>query len=112
MLFDGTTRSMLALMDYGVLNSLRVGAIAGVAAKYLAPKGAKVMGLLGSGWQAPPQVQSILNGVPGLELIRVYSPTRANRESFAARMSQIHGIAVEPAESIEEAVHGLSLIHI
>ena len=110
MLFDGTTRSMLALMDYGVLNSLRVGAIAGVAAKYLAPKGAKVMGLLGSGWQAPPQVQSILNGVPGLELIRVYSPTRANRESFAARMSQIHGIAVEPAESIEEAVHGADIV--
>ena len=52
MLFDGTTRSMMALMDYGVLNSLRVGAIAGVASRYLAPRGAKVLGLLGSGWQA------------------------------------------------------------
>ena len=40
MLFDGETRQMLALMDYGVLNSLRVGAIAGVAGRYLAPPNA------------------------------------------------------------------------
>src|SRR5712692_418242 len=35
MLFDGVTRSLRALLDYGVLNSLRVGATAGVAARYL-----------------------------------------------------------------------------
>ena len=109
-LFDGTTRSMMALMDYGVLNSLRVGAISGVAAKYLAPKGAKVMGLLGSGWQSPPQVQSIMHTVPGLELIRVYSPTKANRESFAARMTEIHGVTVEAVGSIEEAVTGADIV--
>src|SRR3954447_23658490 len=56
LLFDGVTRSMLAVMDYSILNSLRVGATAGVAGKHLAPRGAKVMGLIGSGWQAPPQV--------------------------------------------------------
>jgi ornithine cyclodeaminase/alanine dehydrogenase-like protein (mu-crystallin family) len=32
--FDGETRALLALMDYGVLNSLRVGATAGVAARW------------------------------------------------------------------------------
>ena len=110
MLFDGKSRTMLALMDYGVLNSLRVGAIAGVAAKYLAPKGAKVLGLLGSGWQAPPQVQSILNGVPGIELIKVFSPTKSNREAFAARMSEIHGINVQAVGSIEEAVTGADIV--
>src|SRR5436305_13998048 len=56
LLFDGTTRAMLALMDYGVLNSLRVGAIAGVAARHLALPGARTLGLIGSGWQAQPQV--------------------------------------------------------
>jgi ornithine cyclodeaminase len=97
-------------MDYGVLNSLRVGAISGVAAKYLAPKGAKVMGLLGSGWQSPPQVQSITHAVPGLELIRVYSPTKANRETFAARMTEIHGVTVEAVDTIEEAVRGADIV--
>ena len=110
MLFDGTTRAMMALMDYGVLNSLRVGAIAGVAAKYLSPPGAKVVGLIGSGWQAPPQVQSITRAVPGLELIRVYSPTRENRETLAARMTEIHGVRMEPVDSIEAAVDGADIV--
>ena len=110
MLFDGTTRSMMALMDYGVLNSLRVGAIAGVASRYLAPRGAKVLGLLGSGWQAPPQVQSITRAVPGLERIQVYSPTKANRETFAARMSEVHNIEVVPVESIEAAADGADIV--
>ena len=52
LLFDGTTRALLALMDYSVLNSIRVGATAGVAARYLAPPNATRVGLLGSGWQA------------------------------------------------------------
>ena len=110
MLFDGTTRSMMALMDYGVLNSLRVGAIAGVASRYLAPKGAKVLGLLGSGWQAPPQVQSITRAVPGLERIQVYSPTKANRETFAERMSEVHNIEVVPVDSIEAAADGADIV--
>jgi ornithine cyclodeaminase/alanine dehydrogenase-like protein (mu-crystallin family) len=33
LMFDGVTRALLALMDYGILNSLRVGATAGVAAR-------------------------------------------------------------------------------
>ena len=110
LLFDGATRSMMAMMDYGVLNSLRVGAIAGVASKYLAPRGARVLGLLGSGWQAPPQVQSITRAVPGLERIQVYSPTKANRESFAERMSATHEIEVVAVESIEEAVRGADIV--
>ncbi len=39
MLFEGETRQLICLMDYGVLNSLRVGAIAGVAGRHLAPQG-------------------------------------------------------------------------
>lgn len=110
LLFDGTTRAMMALMDYGVLNSLRVGAIAGVAAKYLSPPGAKVVGLVGTGWQAPPQVQSITRAVPQVERVQVFSPTKANREAFAAKMSQIHNVEVVPTESIAEAVDGADIV--
>src|SRR5437870_7057980 len=77
LLFDGTTRALLALMDYGVLNSLRVGATAGVAARHLAPRHATTVGLLGSGWQAAPQVFALHHALPGLKRIRVFSPTRA-----------------------------------
>src|SRR5260370_37763520 len=49
LLFDGETRALRALMDYGVLNSLRVGATAGGGARVLAPTGARRVGEQGPG---------------------------------------------------------------
>ncbi len=110
LLFDGVTRSMLAVMDYGVLNSLRVGAIAGVAARHLAPAAARRAGLLGSGWQAPPQVFALRRAVPSLEEIRVFSPTPAHREAFAASMTRALGIRVTAVASTEEALDGADVV--
>jgi ornithine cyclodeaminase/alanine dehydrogenase-like protein (mu-crystallin family) len=110
MLFDGTTRAMLALLDYGVLNSLRVGAIAGVAARHLAPKDSRVMGLLGSGWQARTQVAAMRSALPSLQRIRVFSPTQAHREAFAAEMSPWLGIPVEPVASTQEAMRDADVV--
>jgi ornithine cyclodeaminase/alanine dehydrogenase-like protein (mu-crystallin family) len=110
LLFDGVTRAMLALMDYGILNSLRVGATAGVAARHLAPAGARVMGLLGSGWQAQPQVFAMRRAVPSLELIRVFSPTREHREAFAREMTRELGIAVKPVGTVREALSGADIV--
>ena len=110
MLFDGITRIPIAFMDYGVLNSMRVGSIAGLAGKYLAPKGARTMGLIGSGWQAPPQVLAMYAGVPTLERIKVFSPTQANREKFAATMTATIGIPVEPVSSIQEAIDDADVV--
>jgi alanine dehydrogenase len=110
LLFDGTTRAMLAVMDYGVLNSLRVGATAGVAARYLSPKAARVLGLLGSGWQAPPQVQAMRRAVPSLERIRVFSPTQAHREAFAVEMTAWLGLKVEAVDSVEEALRDADIV--
>jgi len=97
-------------MDYGVLNSLRVGAIAGVAAKHLAPAGAKTVGLIGSGWQAPPQVVALLKAVPSIERIRVFSPTQTNREKFAESMTATTGVAVEPVGSIADAIGDADIV--
>jgi alanine dehydrogenase len=110
MLFDGITRAPIAFMDYGVLNSMRVGSIAGLAGKYLAPKGARTMALIGSGWQAPPQVLAMHAGVPTLERIKVFSPTQANREKFAATMTGQIGIPVEPVGSIQEAIDDADVV--
>jgi ornithine cyclodeaminase/alanine dehydrogenase-like protein (mu-crystallin family) len=110
LLFDGVTRQLLALTDYGVLNSLRVGAIAGVAGRHLAPPNARVMGLIGSGWQAAPQVVAMLKAVPSLEAVRVYSPTPAHREDFAASMSAQLGRRIEPVDSIEQAISDADVV--
>ena len=64
------------------------------------------MGLIGSGWQAGPQVVAMLKAVPSLESIRVFSPTRENRERFAREMSRQLEVAIEPVESVREAIDG------
>lgn len=110
LLFDGTTRAMLALMDYGVLNSMRVGATAGVAARHLAPSGATTIGLLGSGWQAPPQLAALRAALPSLQRVRVFSPTREHREGFAKHMSSVLEIPVEPVDSAVAAIRDADVV--
>jgi alanine dehydrogenase len=110
LLFDGTTRALLAHMDYGVLNSLHVGATAGVAARYLAPRGARSMGLLGSGWQAFPQVTALHSALPTLGRIRVFSPTPAHRAAFAETTAARIGLAVEAVASVEDALRDAEVV--
>jgi ornithine cyclodeaminase/alanine dehydrogenase-like protein (mu-crystallin family) len=110
LLFDGETRALKALLDYSILNSLRVGATAGVAAKYLSPPNARVVGLLGSGWQATPQVYALQHALPALERVRVYSPTSAHREAFAADLAERTGLQVEPVDSAREALRDAPVV--
>jgi ornithine cyclodeaminase/alanine dehydrogenase-like protein (mu-crystallin family) len=81
-----------------------------VASKYLARKDAKVMGLLGAGEQARTQVTAHL-AVRPLAKIKVYSPTKENREKFARAMSKETGVAVVPVGSAEEAVRGSDIVN-
>src|SRR5215467_4139466 len=105
MLFDMDTCEILALMDDHHISTMRVGATSAVASKYLARKNAKVMGLLGSGEQAKTQVTAHL-AVRPLTKIKVYSPTKENREKFARET----GVEVIPMASAQEAVRGSDIV--
>jgi alanine dehydrogenase len=96
-------------MDDHHISTLRVGATSAVASKHLARKDAKVMGLLGSGEQARTQVTAHLVVRP-LTKIKVYSPTKVNRERFAKEMSAQSGIEVVAVNSAEEAVRGSDIV--
>ncbi len=109
MLFDMDTCEILAMMDDHYISTMRVAATSAVASKYLARKDAKVMGLLGSGEQARTQVTAHLVVRP-LKKIKVYSPTKANREKFAREMSQETGVEIVPVASAEEAVRGSDIV--
>ncbi len=108
-LFDMDTCELLAMMDDHVISALRVGATSGVATKYLARKDAKVMGLLGSGEQARTQLTAAL-AVRPLEKVKVYSPTRGNREKFAREMSRECGIEVVAVGSAEAAIRASDIV--
>jgi alanine dehydrogenase len=109
MLFDMDTCEILALMDDHFISTMRVGATSAVASKYLARKDAKVMALLGSGEQAKTQVTAHAV-VHKLVQVKVYSPTKKNRERFAKELSEETGIDVIAVDSAEQAIRGSDIV--
>ena len=74
LLFSTDTGQLLCMMSDGVVQKTRVGCTSGVAAKYLARADSKVMGLLGTGWQAEGHLEAMCT-VRRFDRIDVYSPT-------------------------------------
>jgi alanine dehydrogenase len=99
----------LAFINDGVLQHMRVGADAAIGAKYMARRDAKVLGMLGSGGMARSHVEALLC-VRELRELRVYSPTRANREAFGREMADRHGLAVTVCERPEEIYRGADIV--
>ncbi|MDE3112612.1 MAG: ornithine cyclodeaminase family protein [Chloroflexota bacterium] len=109
LLFSIATGEPLAIFPDGYLQRLRVGATNGLAADRLARRDARIVGLLGSGWQAGGQVMALCS-VRRVERIRCYSTSREHREAFAAEWSERLGVAVEPVASPEAAVRGADVV--
>jgi ornithine cyclodeaminase len=87
-LYNGRTGAIQAIIDMGLLSSLRTGAATGVAAKYLAPPNSKVLGIIGPGWQATFQVEAIAKTCP-IEQVVVYGRTPKRRKDFIKQMSKV-----------------------
>jgi alanine dehydrogenase len=110
LLFDGERGDLLALVAGAALNVWRTGAPAGVASRYLAPKGADLLGLIGSGRQAGGQILAIRRALPALKKVRVFSPTQAHCQSFAKQMSAWLDIDVEAVDRPQAAVENAPIV--
>jgi ornithine cyclodeaminase/alanine dehydrogenase-like protein (mu-crystallin family) len=82
-LFDLADGSLAALIAADKLGQVRTGAASGVAATYLARRGATSLGLIGAGWQAESQLAAIRAAVPSIERVVVSSRSRERAEAFA-----------------------------
>jgi alanine dehydrogenase len=109
MLFSSDNGEPLAMMNDGILQHMRVGAGAGIGVKYLSRKNASTVGMLGSGGMAETFLGAYCE-VRSIKKVKVFSPTRANRESFAKRMSERHKIEVMPVDSAREAVKNVDIL--
>jgi alanine dehydrogenase len=99
----------LAIINDGHLQHMRVGGGAGLGAKYLARTDAHVVGMIGSGGMARTYLEAF-GCVRDIHQVRVYSPTRANREAYAEEMSAKFDIEVEPVSSAQDAVRGADIV--
>ena len=99
----------LAIFNDGVLQHMRVGGDGGIGVKYMARKDAAVVGMLGSGGMSRSHMDAFM-AVRKIRKLQVFSPTRANREAFAAEMRAKHGIEVVVCDAPEQVYRGADIL--
>jgi len=99
---DATTGEHLALLDGGELTARRTAAVAAVAAARLAVDDAHKLLLVGSGRIAS-ELAFAYRAVRDIREVQVYSPTPANAEKLARRLSR-EGFAASACDSLEAGV--------
>lgn len=108
-LYDADTGQLLCYTQANRLGQLRTGATTGVAVKHLANPGDVTVGVIGTGGQAPTQLEAV-SKVRGIKKIKAFSRTQERREEFARRMTDAMGVEVSAAATNEEAVRDCDVV--
>ena len=108
-LTDVETGAPLAIINDGHLQHLRVAADSAIGTDVMAREDCRSLGMLGSGGMASAHVEALLE-VRRIERIRVFSPTRANRERFAAEIAERHGVQCEVREEPREVYRDADIL--
>lgn len=101
--YDAATGALLCYTQANRLGQLRTGATTGLAVKQLSNPDAATVGIIGTGYQAPTQLEAVCK-VRAIKEIRAYSRNRERRESFAAGMTASLGIETRAVDSGAAAV--------
>jgi alanine dehydrogenase len=108
-LYNMNDGALCAIMDAQLLTTLRTGAASAVATRRLARSGPGVVAVIGSGREAFMQLEAMR--VAGyVRSAKVYSPTVANRQSFAAYFREKLCMDVTDVPSAQAAVEGADII--
>lgn len=108
-LYDAATGKLLLYTQANRLGQLRTGATTGVAVKHLASKGEVSVGIIGTGGQAPTQLQAVAS-VRKVAGVKAFSRNAERRAEFASRMTGTMGVEVKAAGSNEEAVRDCDVV--
>ena len=100
---------LLAFVNDGYLQHMRVGADGGIGVKYLANNDAEVVGILGSGGMARSHMAAFMH-VRKIEKVQVFSPTRENRERFGREMAAKYNIEVKVCNRPEDVYKGAHIL--
>jgi ornithine cyclodeaminase/alanine dehydrogenase-like protein (mu-crystallin family) len=104
LIFSADSGDLLAIIQDGYLQRLRIAGTHGAAVKLLARSSSTVLAILGSGWLAGGILEGIHLGTDlGLKQIRVYSPTVGHRVQFSQLMTKVLKVEVLPVNDPREA---------
>jgi alanine dehydrogenase len=108
-LLDAATGGLVALMDGRYITEARTAAVSAVSVKHLAAPHAATLAIIGSGVQARSHLEAI-RCVRTLKDVRVWSPTSAHAEAFAAEVNAAGDVRVHVAPTAAVAVRGADII--
>jgi ornithine cyclodeaminase/alanine dehydrogenase-like protein (mu-crystallin family) len=110
LLYDVENGTLLAIIQDGYLQKMRVQATNAIAARYMAKKNARTMALIGSGWQASATIEAV-RFVRPIQKVRVYSRSPENRKRFVEKMCMLHSeVGIKDFDSAEETVSGADVV--
>ena len=108
LLADVHTGYPVLLTEMTILTALRTAAMSALAAKFLAPKGASVMALIGNGAQAEFQALAF-RAICGFSEVRLYDVDPAATDKCRRNLAG-SGLRVVPCRSPEEAILGAQIV--
>lgn len=111
-LSDVDTGAPLAYMSANLLSAYRTGAIPGVGARYLAPKHAKVIGLLGPGVMGRTSVAAFMAARPAIDTLKVKGRGSKSLNSFLAWLDEAYPqiTTVTVVDTVEDVVRDSDII--
>lgn len=98
----------LLLSEMTILTALRTAATSAVAGKYLAPKGAHTMALIGNGAQSEFQALAF-KSILGINNLRLYDIDPSATDRCRRNLGEL-GFTITACASAEEAVEGAQII--
>lgn len=112
-LIDEETGEVSSMMDGTYLTQIRTGAVSGVATDLLARKDSKIFAIIGTGGQAPKQIEAVLT-VRDIETVMIYNRKLEKAEAFAKEMKESLGKEFNAefiaTDSAEDAVKNADII--
>ena len=108
MLADVRSGYPVLLSEMTILTALRTAATSAMAARHLAPPGARTMALIGNGAQAEFQALAF-KAVLGVDRLRLYDVDPEATRKCASNLAGF-GFAIQAAGSVAEAVEGAEII--
>ncbi|MDJ0685823.1 MAG: ornithine cyclodeaminase [Alphaproteobacteria bacterium] len=107
-LSDLNTGYPLLMSEMTILTALRTAATSALVARYLAPKGARTMALIGNGAQSEFQAEAF-KAICGVDRLRLYDVDPQATQKCAANLAG-RGFEITPCATPEEAVQGAEII--
>lgn len=108
-LYDADTGKLICYTQANRLGQLRTGATTGIAVKYLSNPDAATVGIIGTGYQASPQLEALCK-VREVSRIKAYSRTAERRDAFAKKMADSLSLDVVSVSSNEEAARDSDIV--